>query len=1221
MPNWTTEQQQAIYTRGCNLLVSAAAGSGKTAVLVERIIQMVCDPKTGVDIDKLLIVTFTSAAAAEMKERIGLAINEELKKQPHSTHLYRQSTLLNKASIMTLHSFCLEIVRENFYRLNIDPHFRIADDTEGELLRLDVLEELLEQYYSNCDDGDDFTKLVDAYGGQRDDSLIRELVLKLYNFSRSNPWPEHWLQQMQDNFITTNWFDSLLTSISMELAGIKTLLTKAYHLAQAPNGPAAYVNNLREELWLVDDLIGAAKISWPQLQHAFGAVDFKRLPTVKKKDQVDSDLQDKVKELRTKAKDRIKGLEGKYFTRPQQDLLQDLITLHPHMKMLCQLVMEFSQAYQRQKAKRNLVDFNDLEHYCLKLLLAEESTPDNLVPSEISDKMQAKFAEVLVDEYQDINDVQETILQLVTKPDNMFMVGDVKQSIYRFRLAKPELFLSKYQSYSPTEGASRRRLDLARNFRCRSEVVDGVNFIFQQIMTAKLGEMPYDDNARLIYGANYPDADGQLSLAGPVELHLLEKKNNEDQQPDEPEEQQELTAIEKEARVIGQRIKELMAAEQVVYDKNTGGYRPLTWRDIVILMRSPKGAAEPLMEQFRLMGIPVYADLGSGYFAATEVQTMLALLKIIDNPHQDIPLVAVLRSPILALTAEQLSEIRLNDTRSTYYSALQKAAAIDSPLAGILQEFLDNLNRWRTLARQGNLADLIWTLYRETGYFNYVGAMPEGGQRQANLRALHDRARQYEATSFRGLFRFLRFLERLQENKGDMEAAKALGENENVVRVMSIHKSKGLEFPVVFVAGMGKQFNLSDVRQDVILHKELGLGPVFVDAEKRIKYPTVAKLAIENRIKLETLAEEMRILYVALTRARERLIMVGSVNDVTKTVDNWCRVLDYDDIELPDSELAQAKNFLDWVGPAIVRHNDGDVLRKLVNCTDVTNVLTCSSRWQIMVHNAGQDSDEDEQTDEILENIKALQPVPIKSPLADLINSRLSWHYHQQPLTEKRAKVTVTEIKHKFHQLAQQAEGFSPQLGFTKRPVFLQKDKGLSAAEKGSAIHLVMQHIDLSKPINDDAIQQLLAELELREILTAEQRQVIDIKVILDFFDSPLGARIIKVAQRNDNLVKREMPFSLTLPANEIYDDLNDAFASRERVLVQGVIDCMWQEAEGWVLVDYKSDNVSAHQVTEFIDRYQGQVNLYAQAVATILKQPVKERYLYLFSLGQALPI
>jgi ATP-dependent helicase/nuclease subunit A len=1234
MPNWTSEQQQAIYTRNCNLLISAAAGSGKTAVLVERIIQAVCDPKTGIDIDKLLIVTFTSAAATEMKERIGIAINEALKKQPHSVHLYRQSTLLNKASIMTLHSFCLEIVRENFYRLGIDPHFRIADDTEGELLRLDVLDDLLEQYYAASADDDDFTKLMDAYGGQRDDGLIQELILKLYNFSRSNPWPEHWLDRVLGNFTAINWFNSLMASISMELDGVRALLVQAYNLANAPTGPVAYANNLREELWAVDDLIAATQVSWQQLHNTF-PVEFKRLPSVRKKDEVDSKLQERVKELRGRAKKKVESLQSKYFHRTEQELQQDLTLLQPHMQTLCQLVKDFSEAYQQKKTKRNLVDFNDLEHYCLKLLLVDSSTSENLVPSEISEEMRAKFAEVLVDEYQDINDVQETILQLVTRKDNMFMVGDVKQSIYRFRLAKPELFLNKYQKYSPEADAGERRLDLAKNFRCRSEVVAGVNFIFQQIMTPKLGEMAYDDNARLIYGADYPDAGGKLCLAGSVELHLLNKKNNDESEQEEHEveengeqskpakqEEAELTAQQKEARVIGQRIKELIAAEYVVYDKNTGGYRPLTWRDIVILMRSPKGAAETLMDQFRLLSIPVYADLGSGYFAATEVQIMLALLKIIDNPHQDIPLAAVLRSPILGLTGDQLGEIRKNDLGTGYYHALQITAARETPLAAVLKEFIANLERWRTLARQGNLADLIWTLYRETGYFNYVGAMPQGGQRQANLRALHDRARQYEATSFRGLFRFLRFLERLQQNNGDMEAAKALGENENVVRVMSIHKSKGLEFPVVFVTGLGKQFNLSDLRQDVVLHKDLGLGPVFIDANKRIKYPTVAKMAIENKIKLETLAEELRILYVALTRAREKLIMVGSVNDVSKAVDNWCRVLDYDTTELPDSELAQAKTLLDWVGPAIVRHSDGAVLRKLVNCPEPSNLLTSSSKWQVFVHSAEESDAVDNNTAELLENIKTGQPVAMQSELKDQIYGRLSWHYAYQHLTEKKAKVTVTEIKHKFQQLEQLAEGFNPTQGFTKRPVFMQKNKGLSAAEKGSAIHMVMQHIDLSQPITSDTLQELLAELELREIMTAEQRQVIDPQVILDFFHSPLGARIIKTAQGGSNQVKREMPFSLTLSANEIYDDLNDHLHEKvEKVLVQGVIDCMWQEADGWVIVDYKSDNVSASQVADFISRYQGQINLYAQAVATILKQPVKERYLYLFSLGQAVQV
>lgn len=1224
MAQWTEEQNQAIYNRGCNLLVSAAAGSGKTAVLVERIIQYVCDETNHVDIDQLLVVTFTNAAAAEMRERVGLAINEALQQNPTSKHLYRQSMLLNKAAIMTLHSFCLELVRENFYRLGIDPNFRIADDTEGELLRLDVLEELMETYYSQAGDGDHFTRLVDAYGGQNDDQLIKDLVLKLYNFSRSNPWPSHWLNQVQQSFATFNWFKVLQQSVAMELTGIKVLLQQAANLANQPNGPGVYLPTIEQEQHQLDTLIAATEQDWEKLHQAFLAVQFSRLPACKKS-EADADLLEGAKGLRTKAKDKLTKLKDKYFQRPAAELMADLEALQPHLTILCQLVADFTINYQQQKTQRNLVDFNDLEHYCLRLLMDESSQPGSIVPSELSKVLKERFTEVLVDEYQDTNGVQETILQLVAGPNNLFMVGDVKQSIYRFRLANPELFLQKYQTYQQSANQPGQRIDLAKNFRCRQGVVDGVNFIFQQIMTPNLGEMPYDQRAMLIYGANYLDAGDKCCLEGPVELYLLDKTSDgaqeeQSQQQTDGEETaaldltEELTTFAREAQVIGEKIKQLMDEGYTVYDKHIKGYRPLTYRDVVILLRSPKGTAEELAEQFRLQGIPVYADLGSGYFAATEVQTMLALLNIIDNPQQDIPLAAVLRSPLVDLSAEQLATIRLNDPRAGFYQAVLKTASQDTPLGQKLKLFLQRLDDWRTLARQGSLADLIWTLYRQTGYFHYVGAMPEGSQRQANLRALHDRARRYEETSFRGLFRFLRFLERLQENKGDMEAAKALGENENVVRIMSIHKSKGLEFPVVFVAGLGKQFNFNDLRQDVILHKDLGLGLVYVDAEQRIKYPTVAKLAIEHRVKLETLAEEMRVLYVALTRAREKLILIGTVNKLSQKLADWCRFLDYPGLEFPDSELSQSKTYLDWLVPALLRHPDGEPLRQAGQYSGGGNIIQHPSRWQVVL--AGdqqiQQPPEGEQA-MLLQLVQQHQPVPASSQWQREVAERLNWHYRHQKLADKRAKTSVSEAKHKFQQWQQQDEQSSVAWGFSKRPQFLQQSHQLSATERGSALHMVMQHIDLTQPVTVDAVQQLLAQLELRQILTPAECSVVDSQLVVDFFQSSLGQGLLQAAQRGQ--VLRELPFSLALPAHQIYDDLTD---TEEKVLIQGVIDCLWYQDDGWIILDYKSDYVPPGGREQIIARYQGQLALYSKAVETILGQPVKSAYLYLFSTGEA---
>ncbi|NLT95567.1 MAG: helicase-exonuclease AddAB subunit AddA [Clostridia bacterium] len=1206
MPQWTTEQREAINSRGCNLLVAAAAGSGKTAVLVQRIISKICDEENPVDVDNLLVVTFTNAAAQEMKERIGIAITNALKANPLSRHLYRQSILLNKASITTLHSFCLDLVKENFYLLDIDPHFRIADETEAELLRLDVLEDLLEEHYENCRNGDAFSSLIDAYGGQQDDSLIQDLILKLYLFSRSNPWPDHWLNQVVNNFNGTHWFQWLLPGIIMELQGARNLLAEAWQLAGRPQGPVPYQEILKEELTLLDDLIAKARVSWKELYEAFLEINFNRLPAIKK-NEVDVDLQERVKNLRDKVKEIVKGLSNKYFQRSPEELAADLDEVKPHLEVLCRLVQEFSRSYQEAKARRNILDFSDLEHFCLKLLLTEHSTPENPQPSELSLKLKDKFEEVLVDEYQDINEVQETILNLVSNGYNLFMVGDVKQSIYRFRLAKPELFQEKYLSFSPREGSKNRRIDLAKNFRCRRAIVDGVNYLFAQILDKEVGEIPYNAEARLVYGAGYPPLIAGKSLDGPVELHLLEKDLPEDTEED-------LTPWEREASMVGEIIKGLMESGVMVLDNKLNEYRSLKYSDIVILLRSPRGSVEKFLQQFHLLNIPVYADLGSGYFQATEVQVMLSLLKVIDNPRQDIPLAAVLRSPIVGLSAEELAEISLHCPQGDYYDGVVRVAKQPSPLGEKLNKFLADLERWRTLARQDDLPHLVWTLYRETGYYDFVGAMAGGNQRQANLRALHDRARQYENTSFRGLFAFLRFLERLQENQSDLEGAKALSENEDVVRIMSIHKSKGLEFPVVIVAGLGKEFNFSDSRDDITLHKDLGLGPVFIDPEKRIKYPTIAKLAIDNKIKFETLAEEMRILYVALTRAREKLILVGSVRNLEKKAEDWAQGAQSGE-RIADSYLIKAKTFLDWIGPALLKHPDCQGLRELAKVEELP-LISDDSSWKIHFkreESFGEHSEEIAATQDMLEHIKRLDPVEVNPDYYEQIDKRLNWKYRWQKLVTKGAKVSVTEIKHKFRQLELEAEESKPYQGFGRRPVFMQKKRGLSPAERGSAYHAVMQHLDLKADITPDYLADLLLSLKNRQILSEPQIEVIDVGVIEKFFQSPLGKRMQKAAD-----IRREIPFSLALPAHEIYDDLD---VCGEKVLVQGVIDCLWYEEGGWVLLDYKSDYVKPGEVDEFIERYQGQINLYARAVEEIWKQPVKERYLYLFSLGKAVEV
>ncbi|HEX3016179.1 MAG TPA: helicase-exonuclease AddAB subunit AddA [Desulfobacteria bacterium] len=1249
---WTAEQLAAITTHRTNLLVAAAAGAGKTAVLVERIIRLITDKTSPVDVDRLLVVTFTNAAAAEMRDRIAKAISAKLSQEPQNRQLEKQLALLNMASITTIHSFCLNLLRQHYYLFDLDPAFRIIDDTEGALLRAQALEELFEARYAAGDK--QFTTLVDLYGGEREDNGLQDLVLKLYDFARSHPWPDNWLQEAAAVFNLpengclddTEWYKSLKDSINMNLEGARYQLAAALRLALSPGGPAVYADTLRDNLAMLDGFLQAARGNFAGLSEEFSGLNWGRLKSCRK--DVDERLKERVKELRDSAKNSVDKLKTLFFNRAEQEFINDLRQIAPVIQALAQLVIDYISAYQKVKREQGLVDFADLEHYCLQILLQPGSKPGEIVPSEVALQLREYYAEILVDEYQDTNLVQEIILQLVSRPveddPNLFMVGDVKQSIYRFRLTEPQLFLAKYQRYSLEGKGGERRIDLARNFRSRQEVVQAVNFIFRQVMTPRLGEAPYDRAAELVYGANYPELPTGNPVAGPVELCLIER-DPEQRAAAAEEDAEELDAAQLEARVIAGRIKELVngSGEQgasLVFDKEIG-YRKIIYRDIVILLRATKGWANTFLEELRDAGIPAFADLGTGYFEATEVETILSLLKVIDNPQQDIPLAAILRSQLVGLSAEELARIRAADVSDNYYQAVKSIAgwAKDQAtgqesgggltdgtedwesLAGKLQQFLTRLEQWRTVSRQSPLSDLIWQIYRETGYFDFVGGLPGGRQRQANLRALHDRARQYEATNFRGLFRFLRFIERLRDSGSDLGAARALGENEDVVRIMSIHKSKGLEFPVVFVAGLGKRFNLQDINAETLLHKDLGIGAQFVDLNTRVKYPTFAKLAIRERLKIETLAEEVRILYVALTRAREKLVLIGTQKGLRNKAEKWCQYINVTGWPLPDAALASATCFLDWLGPAISRHHGAEVLHALAGLEQSPQGEPAGdpSAWRIHLPRVDEAPVEEELNTENgqMAIVSGLQPFEAVPELLERVKARLEWRYPYRSAVGKAAKAAVTEVKRHFDQIQAEETGETltrqPQIG--DRPRFLQDTKGLTAAERGSAIHLVMQQLTLQEALSEAELDRQIDRMAIRELLTPEQVEAIDKQKIINILHSKLGQRIAAA-----KAVKREVPFSFALPARELYPDLTADCA--ETVLIQGVIDCLLEEEDGYVLIDWKTDRIrSKSDIKEMCKRYQVQLALYARAVEGILSRPVKEKYLVLMDCGETIRV
>ncbi|MHB8157357.1 MAG: helicase-exonuclease AddAB subunit AddA [Desulfocucumaceae bacterium] len=1234
---WTAEQIDAITTGGGSLLVSAAAGAGKTAVLVERILNLLKDEKRPVDIDRLLVITFTNAAAAEMRERISSAISSSIAASGGGGRLELQMALINRARITTIHSFCMDVLRQYFYRIDIDPGFRVADETEGALLKADVLEDLFEAMYAQGPEAKGFTDLVECYGGDPDDSGLQDLVLSIYDFSRSNPLPELWLERMAARFDPSGGLtDSLnyyaavvLSEVAVILEGAVADLEKALALCLRPGGPASYAPDIKDEIAMLRDLSGSCRGGWDQARAGFAGSGFGTLKRAGK--DVDDLLKEQVASLRDSVKKRFKAVRDGYLSRGLDDHAADMARIAPLMKTMAELVLLFSQSYRAAKVNRGLVDFSDLEHYCLRIL-ADGLESGEIKPSEVALEIRDRFEQVLVDEYQDINPVQEALIKLVSRPEdqspNLFMVGDVKQSIYRFRLADPGLFLEKYHRYPEAKGGAVRKINLSKNFRSRCQVLDAVNYVFKKIMAGEAVEIDYDSGAELVFGSKaYEDAKvpgGDYR----VELYLLDKSGSREGGPggeevgpeavsgegagEEFSDAEEITSVQAEARLIAGRIAELVGQRTEVYDSGAKRFRPVAYSDVVILMRATRGVTGIYIDELSRSGIPGYADTGTGYYDSTEIEAMLSLLKIIDNPRQDIPLAAVLRSPVVGLRAEDLAEVRLAEKSGDLWDAVNAAARQEGgELPARLLRFKNSLGRWREVGRRMSMTDLIWTIYRETGYYYYVGAMPGGAQRQANLRSLHDRAGQFEATTFRGIFSFLRFIDRLREKGEDTGRARTLGENENVVRIMSIHKSKGLEFPVVFVAGLGKKFNLRDLSGDILLHRDLGFGPDLFDAATRVAYPTLAKLAVREKVRRETLAEEMRILYVAMTRAREKLILTGAVTNLDKFSGFW---YGDDSRAVSRSDILGAGSYMDWLHLAL-SGLEGD---------STLFVIKSAGIGDFTEKQAAGPEEKQSSNHTLVEKIRRGELVDSEGRYTGEVIKRLSWEYPCRAVSGKPAKLSVTGIGKKSVQPGATEggedeytgqEGDQPKVSYLKpsyaRPVFMTDKKGLTPSEKGSAMHIAMRHLDFSRRLDVGDIAEQLDRMITGELITADQASVVNCIQIEAFFKSDPGKRLLSARS-----VLREAPFSITIPAQEVYRDLKD-LCPGEKVLVQGVIDCLADEGDGYLILDYKTDRRTGGDRAQISEKYTTQLKMYSRAVEAITGRPVTGRWLYFFEWGE----
>ena len=1247
---WTDEQLSAIKTRNCNLLVAAAAGSGKTAVLVERIIRIITNKDNPVDIDKLLVVTFTNAAAAEVRERIAAAISKALDKEPTSKNLQKQLTLLNRANITTMHSFCLDVIKNNFHKIDLDPSFRIGDQTEGILIKDEVIETLFEEKYDQEDT--EFTSLVEAFSTYKNDDNLKELIINMYNFIMSGPWPENWLKENAEAFNietmeelnNSKWVLVLKNSIKVEIEGYIKMLEKAIEIINLTDGLEPYLETFSNELYSIKNAYNSIDCGLDDIYSSLCSISFGRLKSIKKDKVSDENAQNTVKSIRDDIKKKISELINNIFSVTPEEMLINIKGAYPTIKKLTEIVLEFGEKFSQKKKEKNILDFNDLEHLCLKIL-SDKDENGNIIPSKTAIEFKNLFDEVLVDEYQDSNNVQETIIELVSRRKdefpNVFMVGDVKQSIYRFRQAKPELFMEKYINYT-LEESNNRKIQLYKNFRSRKEVIDGVNYIFKEIMSETVGELEYTDEEALNLGASYENSeDENVILGGPIEVNIIEKSIeesdlNKEKLDEEDFENEEIEGVNLEGKIVAKRIKELMTTTGnnvfKVLDKETGEYRPIKYKDIVILLRATKNWSESLLDELGQEGIPAYADTGSGYFESIEIRTIMSLLRVIDNPMQDVPVIAVLKSPIMGFSAEDLSIIRLKNKEKYFYENIADIAEenicdISEELITRCKGFLEKLEIWRNKAIYMPIDEFIWYLYMDTAYYGYVGAMPNGVLRQANLKILFQRAKQFEQTSFKGLFNFINFINKLTKSSGDMGSAKILGENEDVVRIMSIHKSKGLEFPVVFLCGTGKQFNLMDLNKNILYHDELGFGPDFVDLEKRVSIGTIAKEAIKKKMKLETLSEEVRILYVACTRAKEKLIITGTVNNIQKSIEKWISSASLDYNLILPSEILKGKSYLDWIGMSLCQHNDGKILREKIA---VSNEISKddNSKWDIKLWKRSDIvvNNEDDKLEEEKEVKLSILEEEYDKDVYGEVDKRLSYKYPLKESTKLKSNISVSDLKKRNSEfIDQHVESINTEDVESKNkrtvitPKFLQEEKGLTAAEKGTAVHFVMKKIDLDKVSSINEIKDQIQYLYENDFILEEEMKAVNPSKILNFFKSDLGKMMIEL-HKEGKKIYRELPFYTEISSVNIDNTLSEEYEN-EKVRLQGIIDCFFEYNGESILLDYKTDYVSRDNEQELKKKYIKQLDYYSDAVFKITGKKVSKRYLYSFYLEKVIEI
>lgn len=1252
MNRWNEGQEQAIGIRDKQVLVSAAAGTGKTAVLVERVLRRILEDEPPLDMDRFLLVTFTNAAAQEMRERISKAIALRLEAAPEDPRIQKQQLLLGKAAISTLHAFCLDLVRQHYPALGIDPQSRILNDVEQTLLKQQVMDELLEQQY--LEEQPEFKDLALRFGGEKDDAPLRERILQIYEFAVCRPGSDRWLDRAASVFLDQQraleagqklpvpFLSLLLEQSRTQVRKAVTELERAEQLAARFIPLKGYLPMLQADLEPLVELIHIEE--WEAFQEILtgGRILFGRMPGISTKQGSDEAeveyadrlrAQNKIKALRNEAKERIKVLMASLDGCTGDTMSREMAELAPAMSALTGLVKKFRQDYDQSKREKSAMDFNDIEHWALRLLRNEDGSATDLALG-----LNTRFSEILVDEYQDINPMQETLLQALSETGCFFMVGDIKQSIYGFRQAEPNLFLEKYHVFKDSDAGSLVRLE--ENYRSSSRLIQGINALFDVLMKPALGGIDYQTEGRLRSGLPPVPEEACLHEECPLELHILDRSpsagpiswgeeadeetsaegdNGRDDQPEA------MDAYEAEARVAGCRIRSLEG--KPLWDSKARRFRPARFRDMVVLLPAVQRVAPVFAETFRKLGIPVYADMGTGYFGAQEIQTVVSFLKVLDNPRQDIPLSALLLSPAVGFSPEELVRIRLAGRQGGLYESLVRTARKGhESLRTPVRVFLKALREYRRQSRQDSMENVIRHFYRKTGFLEIAGAMPGGPQRQANLNAMVQRARQFEESNMKGLYQFLTFLEGLEKSGADLNPAAILSEADDVVRIMTIHKSKGLEFPVVLLCTAGRPFNLQNQNQPILIHREWGLAPNMVDPMQRIQYPSGFYRMVRSLLNREALEESLRLLYVAMTRARERLIVIGSQAKAAEKIQAWRE----EEPDAPDS----ANRFLDWIGAVAVQ---------LEQRTEPPLWKVYSWGTEQLLNLKGKEKP----LSPLWQAVLSIPPDEADEKQWDFLDRRLEWRYPYTADCRLPGKISVTQAKGRLFPAMDpesvdpwtrtEREGTDPRPAPARLPRFLSEAQPgwLTGAQRGTLLHKAMAQLDvagLRRLAGDQAepadwqpiLESFLDQLVLRKVMRADERQEVPWEPLAAFLMSPLAERMAAAGER----LRKEAAFTMLLPANRLYPELlpeTELFetggVSDQKIMVQGTIDAFFEEEGKLVLIDYKTDRIRPDGAENLVRRYRSQMQLYAEALTAQIGLPVEEKWLYAFALNKALRV